>query len=81
MTSTQNQAIWELCRQGLHEAAAGAEQRWQDRKRFEPEPRLPLTRQIALLIDRANWAASTTAAPRRAARASHPRRKPVAAAA
>ncbi len=64
MTSTQKQAIWELCRQGLHEAADRAEQSWEGGERFTPERRLPLTREIALLIDRANWDVYARAAPR-----------------
>ena len=66
MTTTQRQAIWELCRQGLQEAAAQAEVSWKDGERFEPEPRTPLTRQVALLIDYANRGTRTNAAPRRA---------------
>jgi hypothetical protein len=61
MTSTQKQAIWELYRQGLQEAAARAEQSWDDGERFEPEPQLPLTRRIALLVDCANWELRTKA--------------------
>jgi hypothetical protein len=67
MTFTQNKAIWELCRQGLHGAAAGAERSWGDGERFESESPLPLTRELALLIDRANWDACASAAPRRTA--------------
>jgi len=71
MTSTQKQALWELYRQGLQEAAARAEQSWNDGERFEPDPQLPLTRQIALLVDCANWELSTKAASRRPALASN----------
>jgi len=67
MTSTQKQAIWELCRQGLQEAAACAEQRWEDGECFEPEPQLPLTRPIAILIDCANWETHTDPASPRTA--------------
>jgi hypothetical protein len=70
MTSMQNQAIWELCRQGLHGAAARAEQSWHDGKGFVPGPQVPLTREVALLIERANWDLGNTMAPRRAARTS-----------
>jgi hypothetical protein len=69
MTSTQKQAIWELCRQGLHDAAARAEESWDDRERFEPDAQLPLTREVALWIDRANWDACGNAAVPRKARA------------
>lgn len=71
MTSTQKQAIWEMYRQGLQEAAARAEQSWNDGERFEPDPRLPWTRQIALLVDCANWELSRKAALRRSAMASN----------
>ena len=63
MTSIQNQAIWELCRQGLHGAAAEAEQAWDDGQRFEPGPQVPLTREVALLIHCANWDARKNVAP------------------
>jgi len=76
MTSTQNQAIWELCRQGLHEAAARAERRWGDGERFEPEPRLPVTREIAHLIDCGNWDACRNGAAPRMARAPSARPAP-----
>jgi hypothetical protein len=72
MTSTQKQAIWELCRQGLHEAADQAEQSWEDGERFKPEGRLPLTREIALLVDRANWDVYAHAAPKPIVRRSNP---------
>lgn len=73
MTSTQKQAIWELCRQGLHDAADQAEQSWLDGERFKAEGRLPLTRALASLVDRANWDASARSAPKRDARRSNPR--------
>jgi hypothetical protein len=69
MTFTQKQAIWELCRQGLHDAAAQAEQSWEGGEPFEPELPLPLTRQIALLIDCANWEARRNGVAARMARA------------
>lgn len=59
MTGTQKQAIWELCRQGLQEAAARAERAWDERAPFEPDTRLPMTREIALLIDQTNRDADT----------------------
>lgn len=62
MTCTQKQAIWELCLQGLHDAAIRAEQSWNHGEQFEPDARLPLTRQVADLIDRANWDAGEYAA-------------------
>ncbi len=61
MTSTQNQAIWELCLQGLQEAAQRAERSWLHGRRFEPEPRMPLTRSIAHLIASGNWEAQAGA--------------------
>lgn len=63
MTSTQNQAIWELCRQGLHEAAYRAERAWLVGQRFVPEPGAPLTRSIAQLIGSGNWEVQTGMAP------------------
>ena len=81
MTFTQKQAIWELCRQGLHEAAAEAEKSWEDGERFEPGRQLPLTRGIALLMDCANWDACTNAAAQGTTRASHLPAQPFSAAA
>lgn len=73
MTCTQKQAIWELCRQGLHEAAMQAEHSWDHGGRFDPEAQLPLSRSIADLIDRANWESHEQAAwPRQAALSKRP---------
>ena len=72
MTSAQKQAIWELCRQGLHEAADQAEQSWEHGERFKPAGRPPVTREIALLVDRANWDVYARASPTRIVRRPNP---------
>jgi hypothetical protein len=71
MTCTQKQAIWELCRLGLHQAATSAEQAWDNGRHFEPESQLPLTREIAVMIDCANWDARRKTASQRPQRAIH----------
>jgi hypothetical protein len=55
MTRNQDQAVWELYRKGLHRAADDAEAAWQRGRRFVPDQRTQLDRQIAHLIDTCNW--------------------------
>lgn len=55
MTSYQDKAVWELCRQGLHGVAADAEAAWKRGEDFAPEEPLPLAREIRELIRIANW--------------------------
>jgi hypothetical protein len=55
MTPNQRRAVWELCRQGLHEVADQAEKSWSYGDTFEPDQTLPLAREIAQLIKMCNW--------------------------
>ena len=68
MTYTQKQATWELCRLGLHQAAARAEQSWDNGGRFDPESQLPVTREVERMIDCANWDARRNTASLRTVR-------------
>jgi hypothetical protein len=55
MTPNQRKAVWELCRQGLHEVADQAEKSWAYGHTFEPDQGIPLAREIAQLIRMCNW--------------------------
>lgn len=55
MTPTQNQAVWELCRQGMHRIAEEAEAAWQGGQRFMPERCDQVAREIRHLIETCNW--------------------------
>lgn len=55
MTPTQDRALWELCRQGLHRIAEDAEAAWRDGHRFNPAREWPVAREIRNLIERCNW--------------------------
>jgi hypothetical protein len=55
MTTNQRKAIWELCRQGLHEVADQAERAWADGQPLQLSGRTPLAREIAQLIRTCNW--------------------------
>lgn len=55
MSTTQDQALWELCRQGLHRLAEEAEGAWQRGQRFVPDGRTRVAREVAQLIDLCNW--------------------------
>jgi hypothetical protein len=55
MTPNQNRAVWELCRQGLHNVAEQAEKAWSTGEHFEPAQHTPLAREIAQLIKMCNW--------------------------
>ena len=55
MTISQLQAVWELCRQGFPLTADEAAERWEKGETYEPQQRLPMTREIERLIDRCNW--------------------------
>lgn len=70
MTTAQIQALWELRRQGLQDAADQAEVHWEGDQPFAPSPLLPLNRAIAQLIDCANWDTCEKASPKRHLRAS-----------
>ena len=62
MTSHQDRALWELCRQGFQGAAAEAEQAWAHGRGFTPSEPLPLAREIRELIRIANWEVEDQAA-------------------
>lgn len=55
MTSYQDKAVWELCRQGFHGVAAEAEEAWSKGNDYAPKEPLPLARGIMELIRIANW--------------------------
>ncbi|TVQ88568.1 MAG: hypothetical protein EA400_08620 [Chromatiaceae bacterium] len=55
MTPNQNQAVWELLRQGLHRIADQAELAWEQGDRFAPDKRVPIAKPIEQLIDLGNW--------------------------
>lgn len=55
MTPNQNQAVWELYRQGLHRIADEAEAAWQHGQPYMPEQRAPVGKQIQHLIETCNW--------------------------
>jgi hypothetical protein len=55
MTRNQDQAVWELYRQGLHRIADQAEAAWSRGQQFLPDNRMPLAREVLHLIDRCNW--------------------------
>lgn len=61
MTISQMEAVWEPCRQGLPLTADEAAARWEKGEVYEPDRRLPVTREIAQLIERCNWEASKQA--------------------
>lgn len=55
MTPNQRKALWELCRQGLHEVADQAERAWADGQPLQLSGRTPLAREIAQLLRMCNW--------------------------
>lgn len=55
MTSNQDQAIWELSRQGLHRLAEEAEAAWKRGQRFLPNSQTRIAREIDKLIEMCNW--------------------------
>ena len=55
MTTSQNQAVWELCRQGLPLIADEAAKRWDQGQPFELDAQLHLARSIKYLISQCNW--------------------------
>jgi hypothetical protein len=55
MTRSQDQAVWELYRKGLHWVAEEAEATWKRGQRFMPDARIPLDRQVWRLIELCNW--------------------------
>ena len=54
MTVQQNNAIWEMWRQGLHQLASLAEQRWEHGERVEPNDTLQAPRIIWAMVEQAN---------------------------
>lgn len=54
MTTSQSQAIWELCRQGLHMSADRAERCWESGVAYQPEFRVKIPRGVNTLIERSN---------------------------
>ncbi|WP_295887720.1 hypothetical protein [uncultured Thiohalocapsa sp.] len=55
MTTYQDKAVWELCRQGFHNVAEEAEAAWSRGKGYAPKEPLPLARGVMELIRIANW--------------------------
>jgi predicted Fe-S protein YdhL (DUF1289 family) len=55
MTPNQRKAIWELCRQGLHEVADQAERAWTDGRALQLNSRTPVAREVAQLVRICNW--------------------------
>jgi hypothetical protein len=55
MTTSQTQAVWELCRQGLPLLADEATERWNQGQPFELDAELRLARYIKYLISQSNW--------------------------
>ncbi|WP_295541671.1 hypothetical protein [uncultured Thiohalocapsa sp.] len=54
MTTYQDKAVWELCRQGFHGMAAEAEEAWSQGQGYVPTEPLPLAREVMELIHIAN---------------------------
>ncbi len=50
----QNIAIWEMWRQGLHQLAALAEQRWEHGQQVERDAAIRAPRFIRTLVEQAN---------------------------
>jgi hypothetical protein len=63
MTSHQDKAVWELCRQGLHGVAAQAEAAWAQGRGFAPQDSVPLARTVRELIRIANRETRQSAQP------------------
>jgi hypothetical protein len=55
MTYLQSEAIWELCRQGLHGEADEAERHWTHGETFRLGQYLRVPRWVSGLIDQCNW--------------------------
>jgi hypothetical protein len=62
MTSHQDKAVWELCRQGYQGIAAEAQQAWARGEGYAPKEPLRLAREIKELIRIANWETQALAA-------------------
>jgi hypothetical protein len=54
MTMDQDTAIWEMRRQGLHNLAYMAEQRWEHGKPVDREDVQRATRMVWILVERCN---------------------------
>lgn len=52
--SVQQNAIWEMWRQGLHQLAATAEQRWQRGEQVDRDDAIQAPRFVRTLIEQAN---------------------------
>jgi hypothetical protein len=63
MTTSQSQAVWELCRQGLPLTADEAAERWEKGETYEPELPARMTRVIEHLIERSNWEIQSSLTP------------------
>jgi hypothetical protein len=59
MTSTQSQAVWALCRQGLPLAADEAEQCWSRGQAYHLDFLGQIPRSINALIEQCNWETET----------------------
>ncbi len=54
MTIHQDMAIWEMWRQGLHQLAYLAEQRWEQGERVERDDALQASRLVWTLVEQGN---------------------------
>jgi hypothetical protein len=54
MTTSQSQAIWELCRQGLPLSADDAERCWEQGDTYELDYHVKVPRLVNALIDECN---------------------------
>jgi hypothetical protein len=55
MTSSQEQAVWELCRQGFPLAAEEAAAHWEKGEAYQPDLGVRVPREVKHLIDCSNW--------------------------
>ncbi len=60
MTTSQSQALWELCRQGLPLSAYEAAHCWEQGQTYKLRERVKLPREVEGLIDLCNWELSVT---------------------
>jgi hypothetical protein len=60
MTTSQAQALWELCRQGLPLSAAEAEHCWEQGQIYKLREPVKLPPKVEGLIDLCNWELSVT---------------------
>jgi hypothetical protein len=61
MTTSQAQALWELCRQGLPLSADEAEHCWEQGQTYKLREPVKLPREVECLIELCNWELVVTA--------------------